>query len=253
MRSLFSTDNSPLARYSLWFLLFLTGHMFLIYLDRIIYNLMQGADPRLVVFFLGITEIGDSKWTLVPTGLLGLVLLVAGRYLCSGHRVAAMCRWLGAAVFFIFTSVAVSGTAANIIKAIVGHGRPKLLDQSGFSGFDPCTFNANFHSFPSGHTNTAFALALSVSFLLPRWRIGLLTAAAVVGFSRVALNAHFFTDVLGGAALAVLTTWWLRQWFADFGLVFTRDAAGEYALCWPGRPMPAGEPAPPRVGLASGG
>jgi len=170
MRSLLSTDHSPLARYSLWFLLFLISHMFLIHLDRIVYDLMQGTDPRLVIFFRAVTEIGDSKWTLVPTGLLGLVLLVTGRYVISGHRVAAMCRWLGAAFFFIFASVAISGIAANIVKAIVGRGRPKLLDQSGFTGFDPFTLNANFHSFPSGHTNTAFALALAVSFLIPRWR-----------------------------------------------------------------------------------
>ena len=92
-----------------------------------------------------------------------------------------------------------------------------------------------FHSFPSGHTNTAFALAIAVSFLIPRWRGGLLAVASVVGFSRVAVNAHFLTDVIGGAALAVLTTWWLRQGFAAYGLVFTKDGAGEYALRWPGR------------------
>jgi membrane-associated phospholipid phosphatase len=250
MRSWFSTDHSPLARYSLWFLLLLVCHMFLIHLDRIVYDLMRGADPRLVIFFRAVTEIGDSKWTLVPTGLLGLVLFVAGRYVRLGHRIAAMCRWLSAAFFFIFASVAMSGIAANLIKAIVGRGRPKLLDQSGFTGFDPFTFNANFHSFPSGHTNTAFALALAVSFLIPRWRSGLLAAAAVVGFSRVAVNAHFLTDVLGGAALAVPTTWWLRQCFADFGLVFTKDTAGEYALCWPGRLMPDGEQTPPGAGRA---
>jgi len=72
----------------------------------------------------------------------------------------------------------------------------------------------------------------------------------VVGFSRVAVNAHFLTDVLGGAALAVPTTWWLRQWFTDFGLVFTKDAAGEYALCRPGRLMPAGEQMPSKAGRA---
>jgi membrane-associated phospholipid phosphatase len=238
MRSLSSTDISPLARYSAWSLLILLGHMCLNHLDDTVHNLMRGAGPSVFVFFRAVTEVGDSKWTLIPTGALGLVSLVAGRYLISGHHLAAMARWLSAALFFIFTSVAFSGIAANIIKVIVGRGRPKLLDQSNFIGFDPFTLNANFHSFPSGHTNTAIALALGISLLIPRWRAGLLTVAGIVGFSRVVVNAHFVTDVIGGAALAVLMTLWVRQGFAALGLVFIKNARGEYRLGWPGRLIP---------------
>ena len=79
---------------------------------------------------------------------------------------------------------------------------------------------------------------LGISLLIPRWRTGLLTVAGIVGFSRVAVNAHFVTDVIGGAALAVPTTLWVRQRFAAFGLVFTRGGAGEYAPRWPGRLIP---------------
>jgi len=238
MRSRFSADLPLPARYSVWCLLILLGHMFLNHLDRAIHDLMLGVDPHLIMFFRAVTEIGDSKWTLVPTGILGLALLFAGRYVVSGHRLTAMVNWLATALLFIFASVAVSGIAANIVKAIVGRGRPKLLNQSGFIGFDPFTLNANFHSFPSGHTNTAVALAIAVSLLIPRWRGGLLALAAVVGFSRVAVNAHFFTDVIGGAVLAVPTTWWVRQQFAAFGLVFTNDGVGESRLRWPGRLIP---------------
>lgn len=238
MRSLSSTDISPLARYSAWSLLILLGHMCLNHLDVTVHDLMRGAGPSVFVFFRAVTEAGDSKWTLIPTGALGLISLVAGRYLISGHRLAAMARWLSAALFFIFTSVAFSGIAANIIKVIVGRGRPKLLDQSGFIGLDPFTLDASFHSFPSGHTNTAVALALGISLLIPRWRTGLLTVAGIVGFSRAAVNAHFVTDVIGGAALAVPTTLWVRQCFAAQGLVFMKNGWGEYGLGWPGRLIP---------------
>lgn len=238
MRSLSSTDHSPLARYSVWCLLILFGHMFLNHLDITIHDLMKGIGPGLFAFFRAVTEAGDSKWTLVPTGVLGLVLLIAGRYLISGQRLAAMTNWLAAALFFIFTSVAFSGITANIIKAIIGRGRPKLLDQSGFTGFDPFTLNANFHSFPSGHSNTAVALALGLSLMIPRWRAGLFMAAGVVCFSRVAVNAHYVTDVIGGAALAVPTTLWVRQRFAAMGLVFIKNGRGEYRVRWPGRLIP---------------
>jgi membrane-associated phospholipid phosphatase len=195
MHSRFSADL-PLVRYSVWCLLILFGHAFLNHLDRVVHDLMQDANPHLFLFFRALTEIGDSKWTLVPTGTLGLLLL-AGRYGLSGHRLTAMTNWLASALLFIFTSVALSGIITNAIKVIVGRGRPKLLDQTGFTGFDPFTLDGSFHSFPSGHTNTAFALALAISFLIPRWRGGLLAVASVVGFSRVAVNAHFLTDVRG--------------------------------------------------------
>jgi len=261
MRSRFSADL-PMVRYSVWCLLILIGHVFLNRLDRVVHDLMLDIDPHLFVFFHAVTEIGDSKWTLVPTGTVGLLLFLAGRYVLSGRRLISMTNWLASALFFVFTSVALSGITANVIKGIVGRGRPKLLDQTGFFDIHPFTLNADFHSFPSGHANTAFAIAFAVSFLIPRWRGWLLAVASVVGFSRVAVNAHFLTDVIGGAALAVLTTYWLRQGFAAYGLVFTKDGTGEYALRWPGRLilfaarrhirriLPAGASAPGRVGRA---
>jgi membrane-associated phospholipid phosphatase len=59
-------------------------------------------------------------------------------------------------------------------------------------------------SFPSGHTIAAFSVATIVArrYANHRWipyaAYGL---AAVVGFSRVSLSAHFLSDVFMGAAL----------------------------------------------------
>lgn len=67
-------------------------------------------------------------------------------------------------------------------------------------------------AYPSGHTAYAIAL-IAIATVLVRggtgWavRIGLVTIAVVlaviVGITRVYLRAHFLTDVLGGAALAI--------------------------------------------------
>src|SRR5687768_17370105 len=56
------------------------------------------------------------------------------------------------------------------------------------------------HSFPSGHTSTAFTLALMLVHTLRRkiWAFVLPLIALMVGYSRVYLAQHFVTDVMAG-------------------------------------------------------
>jgi undecaprenyl-diphosphatase len=56
-------------------------------------------------------------------------------------------------------------------------------------------------SFPSGHTITAFAVALSLSLFYPGLAFGLLFCAVSVAASRILLGMHFLSDVVAGAAL----------------------------------------------------
>jgi undecaprenyl-diphosphatase len=56
-------------------------------------------------------------------------------------------------------------------------------------------------SFPSGHTITAFAVAISLGAFYPALLPGLLFCAASVAASRILLGMHFLTDVLVGAAI----------------------------------------------------
>lgn len=61
--------------------------------------------------------------------------------------------------------------------------------------------------FPSGHTSRAFAFATALAIEFPRWRIILILIAVLIGFSRIYIGAHYFTDVLGGAVLGSLISW----------------------------------------------
>jgi membrane-associated phospholipid phosphatase len=68
-------------------------------------------------------------------------------------------------------------------------------------GLDPVGTVPGSASFPSGHAATAFAAAVAVGMLYPRFRTPLLALAATVALSRVYLGVHFATDVLAGSVL----------------------------------------------------
>ena len=59
-------------------------------------------------------------------------------------------------------------------------------------------------SFPSGHTSSSFAFATAVFSNNKKWGIAAYVLAAVIGFSRIYLGVHYFTDVLAGAVLGVV-------------------------------------------------
>ncbi|MGW1723297.1 phosphatase PAP2 family protein [Streptomyces sp. NPDC002306] len=118
------------------------------------------------------------------------------------------------------TAVA-GGLIGWLVKAVTERARPSLEDP---------VAHAPGYSFPSGHTMTAttsFAILLLVLLpLVPRvWRpvcwAGAAVSVAGVGFTRVALGVHWFSDVVGGwllgAAVVALTTWAFEAWRADAG------------------------------------
>ena len=59
-------------------------------------------------------------------------------------------------------------------------------------------------SFPSGHSTTAFAVALSLGSYYPEIMPLLLVLAANVAVSRVVVGMHFLSDVVAGSAMGAL-------------------------------------------------
>jgi undecaprenyl-diphosphatase len=59
-------------------------------------------------------------------------------------------------------------------------------------------------SFPSGHTITAFAVAISLGHFYPSLALGLMFCALSVAASRILLGMHFLSDVVTGAAIGTL-------------------------------------------------
>jgi len=102
-------------------------------------------------------------------------------------------------------SISAAGILVQIIKHLIGRPRPRVMDAAGFS-IGP-SFAGGYDSFPSGHTASAFAFAYTISFFYPKWRFPLFIYAALVGLSRIYIDAHFPSDIFAGMALGLWIGW----------------------------------------------
>lgn len=77
---------------------------------------------------------------------------------------------------------------------------------------------SNNHSFPSGHTATAFMTATMLSreygHLSPWVSVGAYSVATATGLMRMANNKHWLSDVMVGAGVGILSTEF-GYWIAD--------------------------------------
>ena len=101
-------------------------------------------------------------------------------------------------------SLATAGILCNIIKYIFGVARPKYFFSEGFERVD--FFNAlhKANSFPSGHTQAAFTLAILLVIYVNKYYWIIFTIAALMGISRIFMSMHFPSDILFGAYLGSL-------------------------------------------------
>jgi len=147
---------------------------------------------------------------------------------------------------FLFLLVVLVGMEVSMlsIKGLVGRLRPTLTPEAATLG----------PSFPSGHSATAAAFYAAAALIIGRrlsgrWRhlaiaIAVGIAVAVAG-SRVLLDLHWLSDVIGGLALG-----W--AWFALCAVIFggrllrptaAAEVAADEAADGPAAPAPARQPA----------
>lgn len=107
-------------------------------------------------------------------------------------------------LFEITLSQCLSVAFARIFKVVFGRARPDTFLKKGIFGFHGFDWSHHYHSFPSGHTLTAFALATSLSFIFPRFRFTFYTFATLFSLSRPFLLDHYISDVIGTAAIGIM-------------------------------------------------
>src|SRR5713226_6753421 len=74
-------------------------------------------------------------------------------------------------------------------------------------------------SFPSGHTMTAFSIALVVGYFYPSLEGALFFVALSIAVSRIVLGMHFLSDVLAGVVLGIALGCASITAFASLGLL----------------------------------
>jgi undecaprenyl-diphosphatase len=136
--------------------------------------------PGYELFFSAITVLGEAG--------MWLIALALGFFMKRWREIAA-----------VLIIVILFGTVINEdLKGIIRRPRP---DNAVVPGY----FSTHSYSFPSGHTQTVFAIATVLSaFLAVRYNLITFLLAIAVGMSRMYLGVHYFTDVLGGAAAGIL-------------------------------------------------
>lgn len=140
-------------------------------------------------FFRGVTWLG-SLYILTPLAIIVTATLLHGR---RWREILLLAIGFGGAVLL-----------AHLAKALLNRPRPTLVE--------PLVALPADSSFPSAHTtqSTAFALCLVLIIhrTIPEWGFAAAMLAvalvAAVAFSRIYLQVHFPSDVLGGFILGVV-------------------------------------------------
>ena len=86
------------------------------------------------------------------------------------------------------------------LKRVIGRKRPCAIEPHCWAQLLP----PDQFSFPSGHTITAFSVAVALGMFYPEMQPGLFFCAASIAASRVLLGMHFLSDVIAGAILGTV-------------------------------------------------
>jgi undecaprenyl-diphosphatase len=167
---------------------------------RVMRRMNRWRAPRWIRYWMiAATRMGDG-W--LWYGLGGMLLIFGGPQRFAAVEAAGAAGVSGVFVF-------------KIIKRLSARSRPCQLEPHCWSKVLP----PDKFSFPSGHTMTAFSVALVVSYFYPGLEAPLFFLAVSIAVSRIVLGMHFLSDVLAGAVLGVALGCASITAFASFGLV----------------------------------
>ena len=164
--------------------------------DLAVFEWVQSIQSHfLTAIMTTVTTLGDEGIIFI---VLGLVLLCTKKY-----RKAGVSILVALVVMLLLNNI--------VLKELIARPRPFNLDPETYDWWyevykypyfkihQPSSF-----SFPSGHRSSAFAAAIAL--LCHDRKLGIPTTifAAIMGFSRIYVEVHYCTDVLGGAIVGII-------------------------------------------------
>jgi membrane-associated phospholipid phosphatase len=179
-----------------------------------------------------ITTLGIGTGWFALSGLLLASGRVAQIYFRRRSALAArQCQGIASWGGFLLAALS-AGAVVPLFKVLVGRLRPSWLLEKGIYGFEPFAHSLGQYGYPSGHSQTAFTVALCLAFAFPWAARSLFFLALVVAASRVVLGVHFFGDVVMGSWVGVALAAGMRPFFCFRpvrSLVEVRDGVGKLA------------------------
>ena len=142
-------------------------------------------------------------WTMIAISAVGNG---GGLWLGLGTFGLIEPRWRAAAWRLLLAVGLTLLIVDGVIKPVVARARPAALETAVARNL-PVTPPS--YSFPSGHTASSVAAAVALSRMWPAGRVVWWTLAALMAYSRVYLGHHYPLDVVGGALVGLLSSFWV--------------------------------------------
>ena len=165
------------------------------WMDAFIAGVFSHVPAAAIPFFIEVTELGDKK----GIGIVALIMLV---WLLLKKR-----NYPGAAMLAL--SIAFANETYKLLKDVFERPRPDLEH----------LIKVESYSYPSGHAMVGMVVYFTLAYLLieasqsklAKWIIALLAAIILllIGASRIILQVHYPSDVIGGYALGFI---WAAIW-----------------------------------------
>jgi undecaprenyl-diphosphatase len=187
--------------------------------------------PRAAVDALDrFSDFGKSGWFLWPLGIVLVGLSHLDLPALPRFWRGVLATW-AVRLGFVFLAVGLPGLFVSIVKRLIGRARP-LVEGNDVWAYHPFAWQVDYASLPSGHATTAFSALVALGAIFPPARALLWIYALLIALSRVAVTAHYPSDVLAGAIVGALGALLVRNWFAARGLGFIVGRDGKV------RPLP---------------
>ena len=161
-------------------------------------------------FFVSITELGDSLWYFLIFLLLFTISFILKKIKLISKKnyfYIFQLSLLGAGYLFLV------GLITQVIKHLVGRPRPNHSNLNEGFELNFLTSDSAFHSFPSGHSSTIIAITIIASLLLPKLKYFFYICGFLIALSRVVVGAHFLSDVIAGALIAIMVYKIINMYF----------------------------------------